>query len=241
MERQSARTPAGHPRSGGRSRSGRHRRTPREASADGGLAVGGCERERLRTLVRCEELLPSVGFERVTEQGESSCGNEEAGVAARERPGRLGEMAGGQDPEGKRESPAPAVIPSRPLSDRARWTRRSAANRGARGSPAWAISATSRPEPSDRSCTSALRATSPRTRRAPGRSTFRRRPGPHDGPVRLPVDQHVDFPPVTSKRDTLGAEGDRQPIGKDGRACVVRYHDPHLHQILLELWPPATG
>lgn len=30
------------------------------------------ERERLRTLVNCEELLPTVGLERVAKQGESA-------------------------------------------------------------------------------------------------------------------------------------------------------------------------
>ena len=71
---------------------------------DRGSPVRGCERERLRTLVRCEELLPPIGFERVAEQGESCCGHEQAGVAARERQGRLGEVAGGEGSDGERES-----------------------------------------------------------------------------------------------------------------------------------------
>jgi hypothetical protein len=54
--------------------------------------------------VRCKELLPPIGFERVAEQGESPRGNEEARVAASERQGRLGKVTGGQDRDGECKS-----------------------------------------------------------------------------------------------------------------------------------------
>ena len=64
---------------------------------DGGSPVRSCERERLRTLVRRDELSPPVGLECVAKQGENRRRDQETWVAARERPGHLGEVPGSHD------------------------------------------------------------------------------------------------------------------------------------------------
>jgi hypothetical protein len=61
-----------------------------------GTAVARGERERLRPLSRREESSPPVGFERLGEDKKQPRGGEQSRLPVRQRPGRRGEMASGQ-------------------------------------------------------------------------------------------------------------------------------------------------
>ena len=105
--------------------------------------------------------------------------------------------------------------------------------------PVLAVSATSRQERTARRCTTDLRATSPPTHARLVKASLDCVEDTQGGRVRLAIDQDIDFPPLASKRDAIGAEGDAEPVGEHARAGGVRYHDSHLHQALPQTRRPV--
>src|SRR5437764_1343940 len=71
-------------------------------TADRCSAAGGGERQRLRTLIRRKQSLPSPRLECVRGDKERACGGEEEWIGFLERPARVNEMESGQRPRGQR-------------------------------------------------------------------------------------------------------------------------------------------